>query len=121
MPRIDALLAAMVKNRANAVRLADGDVAYLVIGDAEHPLTRQPLGDGQLSALLKEMAPVHLAGVLNAGGPAEFTYSCSDGTFVTRLVTENGKATATVQLAPVNGTNGNGTNGNGANGSNGHA
>jgi len=121
MPRIDALLAAMVKNRANAVRLADGDVAYLVIGDAEHPLTRQPLGDGQLSALLREMAPVHLAAVLNAGGPAEFTYSCSDGTFVTRLVTENGKATATVQLAPVNGTNGNGTNGNGTNGSNGPA
>lgn len=106
----------MVKNRANAVRLADGDVAYLVIGDAEHPLTRQPLGEGQLAALLKEMAPVHLAGVVNAGGPAEFTYSGPDGTFVTRLVTENGRATATVQLAPLNGTNGNGTNG-----SNGHA
>jgi twitching motility protein PilT len=116
MPRIDALLAAMVKNRATAVRLADGDVAYLVIGDAEHPLTRQPLGEGQLFALLKEMVPVHLADVLSSGGPAEFTYAGPDGTFVTRLVTENGKPTATVQLARVNGGNGNGTNG-----SNGHA
>jgi twitching motility protein PilT len=123
MPRIDALLAAMVKNRANAVRLIDGDVAYLLVGDTSHPLTRQPLGPGQLVALLKEMAPVHLAGVLSAGGPAEFTYSGPDGNFVARLVTEDGKTVATVQPVPTNGSTGtngahppiatNGSNGNG--------
>lgn len=104
----------MVKNCANAVRLIDGDVAYLVVGDTSHPLTRQPLGPGQLVALLKEMAPVHLAGVLSAGGPAEFTYSGPDGTFVTRVVTEDGRAVATVQPVPTNGSNGSkGSNGNG--------
>jgi hypothetical protein len=47
MPRIDPLLTAMVSNRADAVRLADGDIAHIIKGGAKHPLTRQPLGDGQ--------------------------------------------------------------------------
>jgi twitching motility protein PilT len=115
----------MVKNRASAVRLIDGDVAYLLVGDTSHPLTRQPLGPGQLVALLKEMAPVHLAGVLSAGGPAEFTYAGPDGNFVARLLTEDGKTVATVQPVPTNGSNGtNGADGlkptNGSNG-NGHS
>ena len=50
MPRIDALLTAMVDNKAQAVRLADGDVAYLMIGGTPQPLTRNPLAQGQLVA-----------------------------------------------------------------------
>ena len=120
MPRIDALLTAMVTNRAESVRLADGDVAYLVLRGAQHPLTRQPLGAGQLVALLSEMAPPHISPALAAGTPIEFLYKNADGAFLTKLENDGEKVWATVSPAPTNGSNGNGhapaatSNGNGA-------
>jgi len=73
-----------------------------------HPLTRQPLGEGQLVALLREMAPAHVAPALASGRPLEFLYSNSDGSFLTRLETDGAKVWATVSPAPANGFNGNG-------------
>ena len=107
MPRIDALLTAMVTNHAESVRLADGDVAYLVLRGTQHPLTRQPLGAGQLVALLSEMAP-HFSPALAAGKPLEFLYTNADGRFLTRLENDGEKVWATVSPAPANGANGNG-------------
>ncbi|MFN2604054.1 MAG: type IV pilus twitching motility protein PilT [Gemmatimonadaceae bacterium] len=108
MPRIDALLTAMVTNHAESVRLADGDVAYLMLRGAQHPLTRQPLGAGQLVALLSEMAPPHVSQDLAAGKPLEFLYTNADGRFLTRLENDGQKVWATVSPASANGTNGNG-------------
>src|SRR5437016_1808423 len=108
MPRIDALLTAMVTNHAESVRLADGDVAYLVLRGTQHPLTRQPLGAGQLVALLSEMAPAHVTSSLSAGKPLEFLYTNADGAFLTRLENDGEKVWATVSPAPANGANGNG-------------
>src|SRR6478672_5067769 len=99
MPRIDALLTAMVSNRADSVRLADGEVAFLMMDGTQRPLTRQPLGEGQLVTLLREMAPVDVAPEIVAGRPLQFLYSNSDGTFLTRLDTEGGKLWATVNTA----------------------
>src|SRR4026209_2391563 len=95
MPRIDALLTAMVTNRADPVRLADGEVAFLVMGDTQRPLTRQPRGEGQLVALLREMAPPHVAPGIAGGRPLQFLYSNSEGTFVAHLASEGGKMWAT--------------------------
>src|SRR5437762_1463667 len=108
MPRIDALLTAMVTNHAESVRLADGDVAYLMLRGAQHPLTRQPLGEGQLVALLSEMAPPGVSPALAAGKPLEFLYTNADGRFLTRLENDGEKVWATVSPAPANGANGNG-------------
>lgn len=105
MPRIDALLTAMVTNRAQAVRLADGDVAYLMIGGTPQP-TRNPLSDGQLVALLREMAPVEIASQLDTGEPLEFIYANESGRYLARLRTDDGKLRATVSAAPVVATNG---------------
>jgi twitching motility protein PilT len=91
----------MVSNRADSVRLADGDIAHIIKGGAQHPLTRQPLGDGQLLLLLKEMAPPEFASRLEAQEPLEFTYSNSSGQFITRVALEAGKLGATVSLAPA--------------------
>jgi twitching motility protein PilT len=123
MPRIDPLLTAMVSNRAEAVRLADGDIAHIIKAGTKHPLTRQPLGDGQLLLLLKEMAPPDILPSLGAGD-VEFIYANGEGRFVTRVSVENGTLQATVSAAPVNASvnvhaNGNG-NGNGAAHSNGN-
>ncbi len=108
MPRIDALLTAMTTNHADSVRLADGDVAYLMMRGIPRPLTRQPLAEGQLAGLLCEMAPPELAPALVAGHPVEFLYSNGEGRFIARLKNEDGKLWATVYPAPPNGANGNG-------------
>jgi twitching motility protein PilT len=106
MPRIDALLTAMLSNRADSVALADGDIAHLIISGTPRPLTRQPLAAGQLVALLREMAPPHITHQLADGGPLEFIYANDEGRFVTRLRTDDGRMLATVSLAPAaNGSN----------------
>jgi twitching motility protein PilT len=132
MSRIDPLLSAMVSNRAEAVSLADGDVAHIIKGGAQHPLTRQALGDGQLLLLLREIAPAALLPRLGGVEPVEFTYANSEGRFVTRVIRDGAilratvsaeapgaAASATIDFAPApsstpaNGSNGNGSNGNG--------
>jgi twitching motility protein PilT len=127
MPRIDPLLTAMISNRADAVRLADGEIAHIIKGGAQHPLTRQPLGDGQLLLLLREMAPPDVVPSLGIAD-VEFVYANGEGRFVTRVSRENGTLQATVCAAPVT-TNGNGNgsgngiaahNGNGAGSHNGN-
>ena len=128
MPRIDPLLTAMVSNRADAVRLADGDIAHIIKGGTKHPLTRQPLGDGQLLLLLREMAPPDVVATLGAADSIEFIYANGEGRFITRVSRENGTLQAMVSAAPVTAEpvvvkgNGNGNgNGNGAHNGNGHA
>ncbi len=103
----------MVDNKAQAVRLADGDVAYLMIGGTPQPLTRNPLAQGQLVALLREMATLDVAPQLAAAGPLEFIYVNDTGRFLTRLANEGGTLRATVSLANGRAANGN-ANGNGA-------
>src|SRR5258706_7112898 len=101
MPRIDALLTAMVTNHAESVRLADGDVAYLMLRGAQHPLTRQPLGAGQLVALLSEMAPPDVSPALAAGEPPEFLYTNAHGRLLNRVENDREEMCATHSSAPA--------------------
>ncbi|MEO5590301.1 MAG: type IV pilus twitching motility protein PilT [Gemmatimonadaceae bacterium] len=75
----------MISNRADAIRLADGDIAHILKGGAQHPLTRQPLGDGQLLTLLREMAPHDVTASLGGVEPVEFMYANGEGRFLTRV------------------------------------
>src|SRR5215203_603254 len=112
MPRIDPLLTAMISNRADAVRLSDGDIAHIVKGSNQHALTRQPLAEGQLLILLREMAAPDVAATLGGLEPAEFKYSNAEGRFVAQVTRENGTLTALVRADESPLSNGN-TNGNG--------
>src|SRR5674476_526275 len=103
MPRIDPLLTAMLSNRADSVRLSDGDIAHLVKAGAQHPLTRQPLGDGQLLVLLREMAPADVGAALGGVDPVEFVYANGEGRFVARVMRQNGTLNATVSPEPAHG------------------
>src|SRR6476620_7421364 len=113
MPRIDPLLTALLSNRAESVRLADGDIAHLVKAGAQHPLTRQPLGDGQLLILLREMAPANISPALGGVDPVEFVYANGEGRFVARVTRENGSLKAEVSPEPAHGNGSHNENGNG--------
>jgi twitching motility protein PilT len=108
MPRIDQLLTAMLSNRAESISLAEGEIAHLVKGGNQHALTRQPLGDGQLMILLREIAPADIVARFNGLEPVEFTYSNTEGRFVTRVSREGGILRATVSPATSAVSNGNG-------------
>ncbi len=101
----------MISNRADAVRLSDGDIAHIVKGGAQHPLTRQPLADGQLLMLLREMATPEVGARLGGADPMEFTYSNSEGSFVARVMRDNGTLRAMVSADAGSSGSGNG-NGN---------
>ncbi|HUQ47847.1 MAG TPA: type IV pilus twitching motility protein PilT [Gemmatimonadaceae bacterium] len=103
MPRIDPLLTSLLTNRADSIRLADGDIAHLVKAGTLHPLTRQPLGDGQLLILLREMAPENVAHALGGVEPVEFVYANGEGRFVARVMRENGSLKAVVSPEPAHG------------------
>ncbi len=100
MPRIDPLLTALLSNRADSLRLSDGEIAQLTKGGTQHPLTRQPLGDGQLLTLLREMAPADVATALGGVEPVEFVYANSDGRFLARVARQNGTLRATLSPEP---------------------
>ena len=102
----------MISNRADAVRLSDGDIAHIVKGGAQHPLTRQPLADGQLLMLLREMATPEVGARLGGAEPMEFTYSNSEGSFVARVMRDNGTLRAMVS-ADAESNVGGGPDGNG--------
>ena len=124
MPRIDPLLAAMRSNRADAVRLTDGDIARIIRGGTQHPLTRQPLGEGQLLTLLREMTTAEVGARLGGAEAVEFTYSNGEGDFLARVSRESGTLEAVVRAdagngAPATGStsNGSASNGSASNGS----
>ena len=114
----------MISNSADAVRLSDGEIAHIIKGGTQHPLTRQPLGDGQLLLLLREMCPPDVSARLGGADPIEFSYSNAEGRFVARVMRDNGTLRATVKAddSPVENGTSNGsshgfapaTNGNGA-------
>jgi len=87
----------MLSNRADAVRLSDGDIAHIVKDGAQHPLTRQPLGQGQLLMLLREMASPEIGAQLGGADSVEFTYSNAEGRFITLVSSDNGILQATVR------------------------
>ncbi|MEO8577143.1 MAG: type IV pilus twitching motility protein PilT [Gemmatimonadales bacterium] len=87
----------MISNSADALRLSDGEIAHIMKGGTQHPLTRQPLGDGQLLLLLREMAPPDVSARLGGADPIEFSYSNAEGRFVARVMRDNGTLRAMVR------------------------
>ena len=98
MPQIDRLLAAVVTQRAEGLRLAGDDAVHLLSGGAVRPLTRQALSAQQVMGLLREIAPPDAARELEAGRPVSFRYVTGEGSFVARLEVADGAWRASLTL-----------------------
>jgi twitching motility protein PilT len=98
MAQLDKLLGAMNTNHASALVLGDGDVVKLEIGGQLRPLTKTPLSEAQILALLQEIAePASLAKIA-ANQPVEILRATTDGAFVVRGEQSNGKWRIVVSL-----------------------
>lgn len=90
MAQLDRLLSAMITNRADAILLAENDVARMLVQGEERPVTKSPLTVAQIVALLREVAPADAVAHLDAGTSTTFRYDNADGSFGVKLRSDNG-------------------------------
>ena len=98
MAQLDRLLSVMTSNRADLLRLSEGDVAKLHIGASSHPVTKQTLTAAQLIALVREIAPPDAMKLLEAGRPASFGYISDEGVFSVEVAKDGAKWIGTLRI-----------------------
>jgi twitching motility protein PilT len=77
--RLDRLIQVLHEQRADALQLAPGEPASLVGDGTRRPLTREPLTDVQILALVREVASPDLASRLSGGEAVDFVYQAPSG------------------------------------------
>ncbi len=79
MARLDRFIQVMHEQRADALQLAVGHPAALVTSGATRAITRDPLSDGQIVGLVREVAGPEAAGKVGGGAPVAFGYHSPSG------------------------------------------
>ena len=98
MPQLDRFLSVMVSSRADALVLADGDVAKLEVNGTAKPITKQPLTGPQIVMLLREIASPEAIELLDGGMAPEFRYESADGAFNARASIDAGRWSVSIAL-----------------------
>ena len=100
MPQFDRLLSAMVSNKAESLVLEDGELVKVEIAGQLRALTKSPLTNPQIVALLKEIASPEAQKSLDAGKPATIAYVISDGAFLVRAMINGAKWHVVARIDP---------------------
>jgi len=79
LARLDKLIQVMHEQRAEALHLAVGKPASLMQNGAIRLLTREPLSDVQIQALVREIASPETAAQLASAEPVSFAYRAPTG------------------------------------------
>ncbi len=79
MARLDRLIQAMHEQRADALQLAAGRPASLLLNGAPRPITKEALADAQIQALLREIASGDTADRFAGTAPVAFAYRSPSG------------------------------------------
>ena len=87
MARLDKLIQLLHEQRADALRLSAGEPAALQQNGSARPLTREPLSEAQITALVREIAPPDLAGQVGTQLPLSFAYAAPSGAVQAELST----------------------------------
>ncbi len=98
MARLDKLIQVMHEQRAEALNLVVGQPASLMQNGAVRHLTREPLSDAQIQALLREIASPETAAQLGSAEPVSFAYRAPSGEVQVELKAGND---GTTRLRPV--------------------
>jgi twitching motility protein PilT len=98
LARLDKLIQVMHDQRAEALQLAVGKPASLMQNGALRNLTREPLTDVQIQALVREIASPETAAELGSAGGVSFAYRSPSGEVHVELKSGNG---GTAMVRPV--------------------
>src|SRR6185437_2714463 len=97
MAQLDRFLAALVSHRASALMLVTDAPAQLDMQGTPRAITKAPLTEPQLLALLQELAPGNARIALDAGAAVTFGYKSDDGAFSVQVAERNGGLRAVVR------------------------
>ena len=103
MARLDKLIQVMHEQRAEVLNLAAGKPASLLQNGAVRHLTREPLTDAQIQALVREIASPETAARLGTAGPLMFAYRSPSGEVQVEL---SSGADGSASLRPARGVEG---------------
>jgi twitching motility protein PilT len=98
--RLDRLIQVLHEQRADALRLAVGKPATLLANGSARPLTRDPLTDTQILALVREVADPAAALRLGGPEPVSFPYRAPSGAVTVAITPAAGGAVVEVRAAP---------------------
>jgi len=98
LARLDKLIQVMHDQRAEALHLDVGKPASLLQNGATRLITREPLSDTQIQALLREIASPETAAQMGSAGPVSFAYRAPSGEVQVEMKVGNG---GTALLRPV--------------------
>ena len=79
MARIDQLIRVLHEQRGDSLQLAAGKPAVLLRDGTSRPLTKDPLSDAQVSALVREIAPEEAASRIGSPAAVQFQYRAPSG------------------------------------------
>jgi twitching motility protein PilT len=77
--RLDQLIRVLHEQRADSLQLTVGKPALLLRDGTSRPVTKDPLSDAQIVALLREIAPAEAAAGIGAPGLVRFSYRAPSG------------------------------------------
>jgi len=86
LARLDRLIQVMHEQRADGLQLAVGKPAALLANGSTRPVTRDPLTDVQILALLREIASGDMAARVGQAAPLAFSYQAPSGQVRVELV-----------------------------------
>jgi twitching motility protein PilT len=97
--RLDKLIQLLVDQRADLLRLAAGQPASLQTNGTARAVTREPLTEQQVVALLREIAPAEVAAQVREGASLRFRYGAPAGAVDAEMSAPDGATQVTLRPA----------------------
>src|SRR6266566_956554 len=99
--RLDPFVDVMLRERADQLYLLPDEPVTLVKDGKPRKVSKQPLTDQHIYALMVEVAPPEAADKIDQQSETEFDYAGANGLVRVRIVPEGGRLTAVIAAAPM--------------------
>src|SRR5881397_797563 len=94
--RLDPFVDVMLRERADQLYLLPDEPVTLVKDEKPRKVSKQPLTDQHIYALMVEVAPPEAADKIDQHSETEFDYAAGNGLVRVRIVPEAGRLTAVI-------------------------
>src|SRR3954469_993238 len=94
--RLDPFVDVMLRERADQLYLLPDEPVTLVKDGKPRKVSKQPLTDQHIYALMVEVAPPEAADKIDQKAETEFEYAAGNGLVRVRIVPESGRLTAVI-------------------------